>query len=97
MGIGTLFLSYQKKERDKFHEENAIAIDKWGNVFLAPLFNKIMITKEGYQFGNSDETISSVVGKNLRMGTLTKKGELLNSILNKIDPNHAIKSIEENP
>jgi hypothetical protein len=61
------------------------------------LFNRYLITKDGYKFGNPDETISSVIGKNERLQTLTSSGRLLNSILNRIEKNHAKKSIEENP
>ena len=49
------------------------------------------------RFGNPDETISSVLGKNKRENTLTKTGKALDWILDKLDPNHSIKSIEENP
>ena len=49
------------------------------------------------QFGNEDETISSVLGKNERMQTLTGLGRVIVSILDFIDPNHALNSIEEKP
>lgn len=46
-----------------------------------------------YQFGDFRETISSVLGKNQRDGTLSKKGEILVSILDFIDKDHCKKSI----
>ena len=61
---------------------------------MAGLFNTIMITKDGYKFGNEDETISSVLGKNQLKGTFRIIGYCLNRILDKLEKNHSIKSIE---
>ncbi len=72
----------------------ALGIDQLGNVVCARLFNFFLITKEGYQFGNEDETISSVLGKNKKQNTLRFLGKLLDLILDQIDRNHSIKSIE---
>ena len=60
--------------RLKFHLKQyfliiAIAIDQLGNVVMQDLFDDLMIKKEGHKFGNEDETISSVLGKNKRRGT----------------------------
>lgn len=74
----------------------ALAIDQMGNVAMQDLFNDIFITKKGYKFGYEDETISSVLGKNERLHTLSGFGKILVRILNFIDPNHALNSIEEN-
>lgn len=73
----------------------AVSKDQLGNVRGKYFFNDILITKDGYSFGNVDETISSVIGKNKRKKTLTLLGRTLDFILDKIDPNHSIKSIEE--
>ena len=51
-------------------------IDQSGNAFCGELFNDAMITpKSKCHFGNPDETISSVLGKNKRDKTLTKFGK----------------------
>ena len=73
----------------------ALAIDQMGNVAMQDLFNAVLITKTGYKFGNEDETISSVLGKNERIMTLSNLGNLLVKLLNFIDKNHALNSIEE--
>jgi hypothetical protein len=73
----------------------ALAIDQLGNVVCAKLFNIILITNIGYKFGKEDETISSVLGKNKKQNTLRFLGKLLDLILDQIDKNHSIKSIEE--
>ena len=74
----------------------AIAFDKVGNVISSDLFNDIMIKKEGYRFGLSEETISSVLGKNKRDNTLLWPGRLLSRVLDKIQRNHVEISIENN-
>lgn len=76
--------------------EVAISIDMAGNVLLSEPFNDILIKSEGYQFGKRKETISSVLGKNKRHKTLTRLGRSLADTLDWIDPNHCIKSIDNN-
>lgn len=71
----------------------AICIDQLGNVALEFILNFIMITKDGYQFGNKMETISSALGKNQVKGTLTKFGRALVNLLDWINPNHCLKAI----
>ena len=76
----------------------AWTLDQTGNVYCAPGLNFIMKRKgEGYEFGNVDETVSSAMGKNEKLGTLTGFGKFIGKILNKLDPNHLEKSIEINP
>ncbi|WP_205783225.1 hypothetical protein [Flagellimonas allohymeniacidonis] len=72
----------------------AISIDQLGNVLMQHLFNGLWITKNGYKFGNRDETISSALGKNKQLGTLTGFGRLIDGLLDIIDPNHSLNSID---
>ena len=58
------------------------------------LFNNLLIKSNGIKFGGKDETISSVIGKNLIANSLSPMGNLLNSILNIFDPNHSVNSIK---
>ena len=81
-GIGEYFL------------EIAISIDQLGNVMMQHFLNLIWIRSNGYKFGNRDETISSVIGKNLKSDTLTGFGKFFNNILNSLDPNHSLNSID---
>lgn len=71
----------------------ALSIDQMGNVILAPLFNAIMIKRNGYKFGDEDETISYVLGRNQITETLSKCGNLLANLLDWIDPNHCAKTV----
>ena len=82
------------KALDKYLFNCAIATDQHANTYLAKLFNDIMIKPGGHKFGNPDETISSVLGKNLQKNNLSFIGKCLNFILDQIDSNHSIKSIE---
>lgn len=73
----------------------AISIDQVGNTIGYKLFNDLFIKKYGHKFGNPDETISSVLGKNKLQNKLSIAGKILDWILNKLDPGHSIKSIEK--
>jgi len=80
---------------NEYYLDLAISLDQFGNVALQRILNLIFIKGNCYYFGNVDETISSVLGKNKIKGTLTKTGILLDKFLNKIDDNHSINSIED--
>jgi hypothetical protein len=81
-------------ETDFYLFRCAIADDQHGNTFLAKLFNDVLIKPGGYKFGNPDETISSVLGKNKLLNKLAIAGKTLDFILQILDHNHSIKSIE---
>jgi len=72
----------------------AVSIDQLGNVLMQHLLNLLWVKKGGYRFGNRDETISSALGKNKALGTLTGLGKVIDSILDLIDPNHSLNSID---
>ena len=72
----------------------AVSIDQLGNVIMQHLVNVLWIKKGGYKFGNRDETISSALGKNKKLGTLTGFGSLIDKILDGIDPDHSLNSID---
>lgn len=66
----------------------AIAIDKYGNIACPELFQFFLITKQSiYNFGNSSDTVSYVIGVNKDNNTLTKFGNFISKILIKFkDP-----------
>jgi len=88
------FSSLIKGEFKKYHLHLAISIDQYGNCLCQYLFNSLLITKEGYKFGNIDETISSVLGKNKMSKNLTGLGRCLDYLLNLFEKDHSIKSID---
>ena len=85
---------YPKREKHLYNI--ARGIDQLGNVVCGDLFNLTLITSYSiHKFGNEDETISSVIGKNKLANTLTISGHLLDKLLDIIDKNHSIKAIED--
>lgn len=73
----------------------AVSLDQFYNVSGRAFLNTMFRRPLGYDFGKVDETISSALGKNERGNTLTILGSVLNAGLNWLDPEHSIKSIEE--
>lgn len=99
--VFTIFEAIRRRKKTKFFtylskacREGALAIDRLGNVVCRDMLNAFFIKHGGYYFGRQGETISSALGRNLLRGTLTKAGRLLASILDFIDPNHCINSID---
>lgn len=84
------------KYLNNYYWNIALSLDQLGNVVMSGLFNAVLISKYSEDlFGDPDETISSVLGKNQKAGTLSMHGWILNYILNKIEKDHTIKSIED--
>ena len=78
----------------RYFKSIAVSIDQTGNVFCKELFDDILIYPHIHRFGNEDETISSVLGKNKLSDSLTWAGKTLDWILNLFEKNHSIISIE---
>jgi hypothetical protein len=74
-----------------YFRDSAITIDKLANREFRALWNKTLIKPNAFQFGAENETISSVLGKNLKYGQLTKTGEILVFILSE---KHCLNAIE---
>lgn len=87
-----LIRSIQKKEFLKYSSDLALAIDRFGNCLGKYVWNDLF----GDGFGNSKETISSRLGKNKIFETLKLFGKFVAKILDKLDKNHCIKSIDLN-
>lgn len=81
------------KKLDNYFLDLAISIDQLGNVTAAPILNLTCIKSNGYQFGNTKETVSLVLAINLNYGKLTKFGKILAKFLDLIDKDHLQKSI----
>jgi len=69
-----------------------ITIDQGANVVLGPVLNLLLQPKVA-RFGDPDETLSSVFGKNVQAGEC-RGCRLVCRVLNKIDPGHCQASIE---
>lgn len=83
------------KQFDKYCYALAYGIDILGNILCSQLFNVILIKHGGITFGFPGETISSVLGKNLKLNTLTGAGKLLVKFLDMFEENHCIISIQD--
>ena len=92
--INWLAVAYKYGFSNDYFLETAIDIDKFGNRNFRTLLN-LSLQKNGYKFGDVRETISSALGKNKVLGTLTIAGLILCKILDFLDKNHCIKSIKE--
>ena len=91
----TIFNALNVKKKGYF-KDTAINIDRFGNREFRFSLNKYLITeKSPDRFGNIEETISSVLGKNQRDKTLSKFGKMICFILDKLDKEHCKKSIIE--
>jgi hypothetical protein len=88
-------IALTKGEWNQYNTDLAIATDQYGNGLSKYLFNMMLIKKEStHKFGNIDETISSVIGKNKVAGTLTWLGTAVDIMLDSLDPDHSIKAID---
>jgi hypothetical protein len=66
------------------------------NAFSGKFLNKIFI-KKGMpfsSFGNRDESISGVLGKNSELNSLSAMGRLVRKTLNKLESSHTETAIE---
>lgn len=80
----------------QYFENIAVTEDQSGNVYCAFPLNDTMTIKSSWSlFGDPDETISSVIGKNYKSYKLTKFGKFWRLFLDTIDSNHSIKAIED--
>jgi len=73
-----------------------IWIDQGANAIFGWLFNLLMKPTAEAQFGNPDETLSSVFGKNAALGKCPVC-IFMCRILHKIDKHHCQESIEYDP
>jgi hypothetical protein len=92
--IGMLYALF-KRDLSSYFFKLALSLDQLGNIAMGRLFNDILIKPNRDLFGNEDETISSVLGKNQVNGTLRPLGKFLVDVLDKFEKNHSIKSIEK--
>ena len=91
--IGLIYGLFAKKSDrvKRKYAKMAVIIDILGNVSCAEWFNRWLIKPQGYRFGHNKEWISSVLGKNLKRGTLTRLGKLIVWILSE---RHCIDAIQ---
>ncbi|WP_148041462.1 hypothetical protein [Kaistella daneshvariae] len=87
-----------------YDRQEAMALDAFAGRNYRTFWNQYLILKNGYQFGVEGEMISSALGKNEVMETLSEKGtgrlskwfygKMLVKILNKLDKEHCKDAID---
>lgn len=82
--------------------KSALVYDQLANVWMKEILNDHCIQKDpfgspiGYPYGDEDDTISDVTGRNERDGTLTKFGWGFTKFLSFVfGKGHSIESIDE--
>lgn len=93
---GLLYALFTKgfKGAGEFLLKIAISVDQLGNVMMQHLLSTLWLLPGGYPFGNRDETISSALGRNKKLGTLNGFGKAIDAFLDAIDPDHSLNSID---
>lgn len=90
-------------DTDGYWQSTAKNIDIWANKEFRATWNARLVQAievdsviiYPYKFGVDGETISSALGKNELMGTLTDEGKRLVKILNALETNHCILWIDK--
>lgn len=80
-------------DKKGYFKDSAITLDKLANREFRTLWNTVLIKKNGYQFGNINETISEVLGHNILLNRLTITGDIIVFILTE---KHCINAIRKN-
>ena len=68
-----------------------VSVDQVINTILAPILNRLL--NPTHKFGDPDETLSSVFGKNVESGNC-KACYYICRLLHLVDPDHCQKSVE---
>lgn len=94
--IGVAFAVILPINQTAYFMEVAVVIDELGNVVCGALFNLVLSKKNAkYLFGYRHQTISLIVGYLKRVNELTKIGNALWWVLEKVDKDHCEKAIKE--
>lgn len=71
----------------------AVSVDQFGNGSCATMFQFILTKKGALKFGEIDDTVSYVLGRNKYKNKLTIFGKLIVFVLDVIDRDHVEKAI----
>lgn len=82
--VMTIVNFFEVKNKKGYFRSTALNLDIWGNVEFRTFWNNHLIkNKTNDYFGKQGETISSVLGKNIKANNLSKTGKILVFILTK--------------
>jgi hypothetical protein len=81
------------KQLDRWFYKMALSIDQFGNVACAKVLKLMFTKRNGHDFGDEDDTVSYVLGRNQYKKTLTGAGRLMVKILDRLEENHCTIAI----
>lgn len=99
--IYTIGVAILRKEREdeptlsEYFWDSAVSLDQAQNTLVQHPLNDFMIRPSGIKYGNPDETVSGVTGKNQRIDKLSWFGKRVNAFLSFLEKDHSLKSIED--
>ena len=78
-----------------YFRSSALDLDIYACREFRTLWNKMLIidSEKSYRFGRRGESISSCLGKNQKLDTLSRSGKSLVKILNVIQTDHCLLAI----
>jgi hypothetical protein len=83
------------EDKAGYFRSTAKNLDIFANREFRAFWNAVLIEPDGYKFGREGETLSSALGKNQMQYKLKRKGRFLVRVLDKLDKNHCINSIDD--
>lgn len=93
VGYSTVNRAVKREPLGQYYINNAYVLDVYINSVWGDFLNDVLgKNKRGYKYGNPNESLSRVLGKNKALGTLTKVEKWVADRLNKLDPNHVEKA-----
>ncbi|MFA5296613.1 MAG: hypothetical protein WC389_00215 [Lutibacter sp.] len=92
--IGKRFFKALANFSDVFKVIGIVA-DIFINYILQVPLNRLLITPDGYKFGQMPDTMSYALGRNELNKTTLSKGDKLIAILNLTESNHSIKTVKQ--
>lgn len=83
------------KALDNWFYKMALGLDQFGNVANRETLKFLLTKKGGHPFGDEDDTVSYVIGRNLFKGKLTFFGKFIERILNLCEKDHCTVAINK--
>lgn len=83
------------KQLNNWFYKMALSLDQFGNVCNRETLKILLSKKDGHPFGDEDDTVSYVIGRNKYKRKLTVFGWMLERILNLCERNHCEIAIQK--
>lgn len=80
---------------DDWFFKMALGLDQFGNISNRETLKILLTKKGGHPFGDEDDTVSYVIGRNKYKGKLNRFGKLNERLLNAIEKKHVEIAIQK--